>query len=229
VAKNSSDKKLILWDIDGTLIVSHGAGVRAMERALREHFGRPGDLSRVDWAGRTDTWIAGEVFAQVGIPDTPENRQAFFEAYFRLLPLELAAGPNGRVLPGVLELLDTLHRRDDVAQGLLTGNLRKGAELKLTHFRVWHYFEFGAFADDSPRRNDLGPHALRRAKERHAHDFDPARTSSSAIRHVTSSAARSSAPVPSLSPQASSPSRNSPPTRPPPPSPISPMPPPSSA
>ncbi len=176
VVKKFPDKKLILWDIDGTLIVSHGAGVRAMERALREHFGRPGDLSRVDWAGRTDTWIAGEVFAQAGIPDTPENRQGFFEAYFRLLPLELEAGPNGRVLPGVLELLDTLHRRDDVAQGLLTGNLRKGAELKLTHFNVWHYFEFGAFADDSPQRNDLGPHALRRAKERHAHDFEPART-----------------------------------------------------
>ncbi|MBM3852765.1 MAG: hydrolase, partial [Verrucomicrobia bacterium] len=68
------------------------------------------------------------------------------------------------------------HRRADIAQGLLTGNIRRGAEFKLTHYRVWHYFEFGAFADDSPRRNDLGPHALRRAGALHRHEFTPART-----------------------------------------------------
>ena len=77
------------------------------------------------------------------------------------------------MLPGVLVLLVTLHRRPDVAQGLLTGNLRRGAEFKLTHYQVWHFFEFGAFADDSPRRNELGPHALRRARERHRHEFAP--------------------------------------------------------
>ena len=55
-------KKLILWDIDGTIIVSHGAGVRAMEKALTQRFGKIGDLTQIDWAGRTDTWITGEVF-----------------------------------------------------------------------------------------------------------------------------------------------------------------------
>jgi phosphoglycolate phosphatase-like HAD superfamily hydrolase len=80
------------------------------------------------------------------------------------------------VLPGIFELLEILKQRPDVAQGLLTGNLRRGAEFKLTHYKVWHYFEFGAFADDSPRRNDLGPHALRRAKELHAVDFAADRT-----------------------------------------------------
>jgi len=172
----NSPKKLILWDIDGTLIVSHGAGVRAMERAFTQRFGRPGDLGRIDWAGRTDTWITGEVLRQNGLPATPENCQGFLEAYLELLPGELRDGPQGQVLPGVLELLETLHRRDDVAQGLLTGNLRRGAQLKLTHYRVWHFFEFGAFADDSPLRNDLGPHALRRARERHRGDFSPDRT-----------------------------------------------------
>jgi phosphoglycolate phosphatase-like HAD superfamily hydrolase len=72
-----------------------------------------------------------------------------------------------------LELLETLRTHPGFVQGLLTGNLRRGAEVKLTHFRVWHFFEFGAYADDSPRRNDLGPHALRRAKERHAVEFNP--------------------------------------------------------
>ena len=169
-------KKLILWDIDGTLIVSHGAGVRAMEKALTKRFGAQVDLSGIDWAGRTDSWITGTVFRHVGLPDTPQNSHDYLEAYLELLPQELANGPQGRVLPGVFELLETLHQRPDIAQGLLTGNLRRGAEFKLTHYKVWHYFEFGAFADDSPRRNDLGPHALRRAKERHAVDFAPDQT-----------------------------------------------------
>ncbi|MBL9214361.1 MAG: haloacid dehalogenase-like hydrolase [Opitutaceae bacterium] len=169
-------KKLILWDIDGTLIVSHGAGVRAMERAFTRHFGRPADLGAIDWAGRTDTWLSGEILREHGIEPTPENCQAYLGAYLALLPDELRTGPQGQLLPGVLELLETLHQRADVAQGLLTGNLRRGAEFKLTHYRVWHYFEFGAYADDSPRRNDLGPHAVRRARERHAADFAPDRT-----------------------------------------------------
>lgn len=171
-----SVKKLILWDIDGTLIVSHGAGVRAMEKALTKRFGVTVDLGAIDWAGRTDTWITGEVFRHCGLPDTPENSHDYLEAYLELLPLELTNGRQGQVLPGVLELLEVLHHRTDVAQGLLTGNLKRGAEFKLTHYQVWHYFEFGAFADDSPRRNDLGPHALRRAKERHAVDFASDRT-----------------------------------------------------
>jgi phosphoglycolate phosphatase-like HAD superfamily hydrolase len=169
-------KKLILWDIDGTLIVSHGAGVRAMELALRKRFGVTCDLRQIDWAGRTDSWITGAVFRLVGLPDTPKNAHDYLEAYLELLPAELRDGPQGHVLPGVFELLETLHHRKDVAQGLLTGNLRRGAEFKLTHYKVWHYFEFGAFADDSPRRNDLGPHALRRAQEKHAVKFSPADT-----------------------------------------------------
>ncbi len=169
-------KRLILWDIDGTLIVSQGAGVRAMERAFTKRFGIPADLGQIDWAGRTDTWITGEVLQHHGLPPTAENCHDYLEAYLELLPGELTNGPQGTVLPGVLELLETLHHRPDVAQGLLTGNLRRGAELKLSHYRVWHYFEFGAFADDSPRRNDLGPHALRRARERHHHEFTPGHT-----------------------------------------------------
>ncbi len=168
-------KKLILWDIDGTLIKSHGAGVRAMEKALTKRFGVTVDLGTIDWAGRTDSWITGEVFRHVGLPDTPRNSLDYLEAYLEHLPLELACG-QGVVLPGVLELLEIFHHRSDVAQGLLTGNLRRGAELKLTHHKVWHYFDFGAFADDSPLRNHLGPHALRRAKERHDIDFAPDQT-----------------------------------------------------
>ena len=105
----SSMKKLILWDIDGTIIVSQGAGARAMEKALTKRFGITVDLSTIDWAGRTDAWITGEVFRYVGLPDTPQNSHDYLETYLELLPQELASGPQGRVLPGVLELLETLH------------------------------------------------------------------------------------------------------------------------
>ena len=169
-------KKLLLWDIDGTLIVSQGAGVRAMERAVVTRFGRQGDLRGIDWAGRTDTWITGEVLRQCGLPDTPENRHDYLEAYLAELPGELRSGPQGQVLPGILALLEQYHHHPTVAQGLLTGNLRRGAEYKLTHYQVWHFFEFGAFADDSPLRNELGPHALRRAKEHHDVEFAPENT-----------------------------------------------------
>jgi phosphoglycolate phosphatase len=168
-----SKRTLILWDIDGTIIVSHGAGVRAMERGFTERFGRPCDLSKIDWAGRTDSWITSEVLRHNNLPATPENIQAYLEAYLSLLPIELANGQQGQVLPGVLELLETLHHHPHIAQGLLTGNLQRGAQFKLTHYKVWHYFEFGAFADDSPRRNDLGPHALRRAGAHHGVEFAP--------------------------------------------------------
>jgi phosphoglycolate phosphatase len=171
-----SKSTLLLWDIDGTLIVSQGAGVRAMERALTKCFGATCDLSVIDWAGRTDSWIVTEVLRHVGLEYTPENARAYLETYLELLPQELRSGPQGQVLPGVTTLLDLFHQRTDVAQGLLTGNLRRGAEHKLTHYGVWHYFAFGAFADDSPRRNDLGPHAQRRAHELHGREFAPERT-----------------------------------------------------
>lgn len=171
-----SKSTLLLWDIDGTLIVSQGAGIRAMERALTKCFGATCDLSVIDWAGRTDRWIVTEVLRHVGLEYTPENAGAYLETYLELLPQELRSGPQGQVLPGVTTLLDHFHQHPNVAQGLLTGNLRRGAEHKLTHYGVWHYFAFGAFADDSPRRNDLGPHAQRRAQELHGCEFAPERT-----------------------------------------------------
>jgi len=171
-----SKTTLVLWDIDGTLIVSQGAGVRAMERGFTKRFNLPCDLSKIDWAGRTDRWITSEVLRYNSLPDTPENIQAYIEAYLDMLPLELAEGKQGQVLPGIIELLETLHHHPRIAQGLLTGNLQRGAQFKLTHYNVWHYFEFGAFADDSARRNDLGPHALRRAGEHHNVTFSPENT-----------------------------------------------------
>lgn len=168
-------KKLILWDIDGTLIRTNRAGIVALVRAFAQLHGREPDMASIEVSGRTDRWIISRMLEAAGIAPSTENIHATLEGYLQLLHGEMVARP-GRVLPGVLELLETLHHRSDVVQALLTGNVERGARIKLEHYRVWHYFAFGAFGDDSPLRNDLGPHALRRAKERHEIDFAPERT-----------------------------------------------------
>lgn len=163
-------KHLLLWDIDGTLILSGGAGGRALQAALRDTFGVNGSLDDIDFGGRTDPWIVRQVFRKFDLPATPENFSRYLEAYLRALPQHLG-NPLARVLPGVREILAAVEAHGGIAQGLLTGNLRRGAQLKLEHHQLWRHFAFGAFADDSEHRNELGPHAVRRALERHGVDF----------------------------------------------------------
>lgn len=168
-------KKLILWDIDGTLLRTGRAGIIALTRAFTQLHGREPDMAKVEVAGRTDKWITARMLEQNGLPVTTRHIHDLIDAYLSLLPQEISTRP-GLVLPGVQTLLDTLRARADVAQGLLTGNVQRGARIKLEHYRVWHYFEFGAFGDDSALRNELGPHAVRRARERHAVEFPAANT-----------------------------------------------------
>jgi phosphoglycolate phosphatase len=163
-------KTLLLWDIDGTLILSGGAGERALVAALRDEFGIAGTLEDIELAGRTDPWIARRVLAKFALPDTPQNIARYLAGYLRALPGELES-PDARTLPGVRDLLTAVANRGDIAQGLLTGNLRRGAEIKLTHHGLWAHFGFGAFADDSETRDELGPLAMRRASSHHSVEF----------------------------------------------------------
>ena len=158
-------QRLLLWDIDGTLISTGAAGHRAIALATAERFGGNGDLEGVEIAGRTDVSIAHQVLTKYGEPITEEKLHSFLKLYIKLLAQEL---PNsrGRVLPGVLPLLQRAENRSDMILGLLTGNLRRGAQLKLEHYRLWHFFALGAFADDHHDRNQLGPFALSRVEER---------------------------------------------------------------
>ena len=96
-------KKLILWDIDGTLIVSGRAGIFALGRAFHTLYGREPDFSKIDVSGRTDRWIARQVLEQQGVAATAENIHAFLEAYLAALPAELHAR-QGAVLPGVCDV-----------------------------------------------------------------------------------------------------------------------------
>ena len=100
------------------------------------------------------------------IPATNENVASFLDTYVHFLSLELPRRV-GQLLPGVLELLEKLKARPHLVLALLTGNVSKGAQLKLEHYGVWHFFEFGAFADDHHDRNQLGSFARARAKEKH--------------------------------------------------------------
>lgn len=165
-------KKLLLFDIDGTLLTSGGAGERALRLGFRDRFGIDEDLDSVQIAGRTDSFIARQILLKHQLPLTPENLAAFFDGYLTHLADLLPQTP-GRLLPGIVPLLDVLTLRDDLVLALLTGNLARGAELKLTHFGVWQYFEFGAYADDHHDRNQLGPVARARAVEKHGIEFAP--------------------------------------------------------
>jgi len=170
----SGMKTLLLWDIDGTLIRSGGAGARALDAALRAEFEIDGTTTGIEFAGRTDRWIARKIFERFQIEPHDKHFNRLFERYYALLPHELARSA-GVVLPGVREILEAATFELGFSHGLLTGNLRRGAEIKLQHYELWQHFPFGAFGDDSEHRNELGPHALRRAREHARFEFPPDR------------------------------------------------------
>jgi phosphoglycolate phosphatase-like HAD superfamily hydrolase len=167
-------KTLLLFDIDGTLLTSGGAGEHALRLGFKDRFGIEEDLRGIEIAGRTDSGIARQVLAKHGLPQTAENIAAFFEGYVERLA-QLIPQKQGRLLPGILRLLEALKARPEFVLGLLTGNVARGAEIKLTHFGVWQFFEFGAYADDHHDRNQLGRFATARARERHGVEFPPER------------------------------------------------------
>lgn len=165
-------RHLLLFDIDGTLITSGGAGEGALNDAMQERFGVENGIGNIVLAGATDARIARFMLEHAGLAATAENITALLDSYLHHLTRRLPAH-DGRLLPGIVELLERLKGRDDCVVALLTGNVVRGAQIKLTHFGVWDYFEFGAFADDHHDRNELGPFARARAKERHGVEFAP--------------------------------------------------------
>jgi phosphoglycolate phosphatase-like HAD superfamily hydrolase len=164
---------LLLWDIDGTLITSGGASLRALRHALNNVFGIAVFPEGIEYAGCTDRWIIRQIFARCKLPENEANFCNYMASYLEALPEEMAK-PGARVLPGVRALLEAAPARGTVAQGLLTGNSRRAAEIKLCRHGLWHHFPFGAFGDDSEKRDDLGRHGLRRARETHGIEFAPA-------------------------------------------------------
>jgi phosphoglycolate phosphatase-like HAD superfamily hydrolase len=173
-------RKLLLFDIDGTLVDTGGAGLVSLREGFHEAFPEHRDdpFPPLELGGATDHGIVRGLFGHFGIEDDGDRRRRFFSAYTARLGdrLEIFSREGrGRVLPGVAGCLAHLSRHDGYCLGLLTGNLREGAEIKLRHYGLDHHFtpEAGAYGDDHHDRNELGPIARHRASGIFGEDFAP--------------------------------------------------------
>jgi phosphoglycolate phosphatase len=165
--------KLLLFDVDGTLVLTGGAGMRGMTRAFELTFGVPNALQGIPVAGRTDPAILDDAMSRAGLSASEADRRRFFEIYLPILAEEMERpvptaeysqqprfkGP----LPGVPELVRALRVRDDVFLALLTGNQSRAAQVKLGYFGLWEPFVCGAFGEDAALRHELVPVAVDRA------------------------------------------------------------------
>lgn len=155
---------VVLWDIDGTLMLSDGAGQWSMEQAFMELFGVPHALRGIPQAGHTDEAIFAAACQAAGLSLTEAQKDLFRQTYGRILREVLASGRRSpRALPGVTELLERLTQDPRFLNGLLTGNWRETGVVKLASVGLDGWFAFGAFGDDAQTREDLLPVALRRA------------------------------------------------------------------
>jgi phosphoglycolate phosphatase-like HAD superfamily hydrolase len=161
-------RRLLLFDIDGTLVLTGGAGKRSMDRAFEEVFGVAEAFADVSMAGRTDRWLVETALVRHGITATPERLDAFRARYLALLDAAIGEPGSGRrgVMPGVPEVLSVLRARADSCLALLTGNYAEGARIKLEHFGLWAHFAWGAFGDDHAERDALARAAVAAAAAR---------------------------------------------------------------
>ncbi len=157
--------KLVLFDVDGTLITSRGAGRRAMRVAFERVFGTAGGIDQYDLRGRTDTRIVHDVMSAEGWEPArvKERLDDFFEVYVGGLTTEIGDGRNVITLPGVAAVVECLDRCADAVLGLVTGNIEEGARVKLLPTGLWPRFQVGAFGSDHIDRRRLPSLAARRA------------------------------------------------------------------
>jgi phosphoglycolate phosphatase len=157
----------VLFDIDGTLVQTGGAGQLAFAEAFAAEFGVEQLSGAVPFAGRSDRAIAADLMRVHGVEASPENWRRFQAAYLERLPSALERR-EGRVLPGVPELLNQLEALAHPLCGLLTGNVRRGAQHKLAYYGLAERFDFGGFGDDVHDRCDIAAEALAQAQQRFA-------------------------------------------------------------
>ena len=157
--------KILLFDIDGTLLLSGRAGYRALSRTFEELFGVARGFDDIPVAGMTDEIILTAALERAGLAADLETRARFHTRYCELFADEIHfPGPRKGLMPGVAALLETLSRYDDIRCGLVTGNFVRPAQIKLEHFALLNFFHFGAYGDDAPVRDRLVPIAVERAR-----------------------------------------------------------------
>lgn len=169
-------RRLVLWDVDGTLLSARGAGRRALARALERVYGTAGHIDGYDFRGKTDPRIVLDLMGAAGL--APDAIRAGFDQCFELyacgLAEEIGDGGSVKLLPGVADLVRRLDGMRGILQGLLTGNIQEGARIKLEPTGLQRFFRTGAYGSDHADRRLLPSLAARRAEALVGHRFAPA-------------------------------------------------------
>lgn len=167
--------RLLLFDIDGTLIRSGGRGKKAIVRAMKEYFGVDVISEFRDFAGSTDLLILRTLIDRHQIPlkNFDDDAAAVMKLYFQYLKEEIRGPQDIEVMPGIYKLLEHIQLRPQLSLGLLTGNVVEGAQMKLDPVKLYRPFPVGAFGSDSMNRNELPPLAVARAEKHYRRNYRP--------------------------------------------------------
>lgn len=158
--------KLLLFDIDGTLINTGGAGKKSMEIAFEKIWGIHNGFAGIFMMGKTDPEILREAVSSNNLNWNERNIKKFRKTYFKTLRREIKKNsPEKGLCSGIVNLLKILDGRNHIIISLLTGNFKKSALIKLNHFKIAHFFQHGAFSDDSEKREDLVSIAKKRIEK----------------------------------------------------------------
>lgn len=170
-------KKLVLFDLDGTLVNAGGAGRTALTKAVKELYGKEPKFDHSLISGRTDTDNFAIVYELVkGKKATKTEVKKIYDKYLELLPAEVNAAckkKTYKLVTGVKKLLEKLSKEKDVALGLGTGNIEKGAQIKLEPSGLLKYFTFGGYGEDGHTREDMLKAAVKRAEKKFKTKFTP--------------------------------------------------------
>ena len=159
--------KYLLFDIDGTLVNTGGAGLKAMKSTVENILGNEDLLIGYSFAGKTDAQIMNDMIRKSGLDDKLESMSKLFEqTYIEKLKTNLKNSDNFRIYPNVNELLDYYQKNEGYELALLTGNFETGAKLKLEHAGLWKYFKWGVFGNLSEDRVHLAKDALETITEK---------------------------------------------------------------
>jgi len=171
-------RRLILFDIDGTLLITGGAAKRAFIRAVQDTYGVVGRLESFPFDGKTDPQIIRIVLKEAGVSESVIEEKLWdcLKLYVKYNEEELPKATKAMLYPGVRDVLELLSKDKRVTLGVLTGNVEEGAKQKLAMFELARYFVFGVYGSDSADRVELARLALERAEEVTGHCFEPQET-----------------------------------------------------